>query len=144
MKRYTAGLMIFAFVFSFLCACNAMTPGPVTSRSQAAPVTAPATSKEATVAEETTGTSATEAYSTWSAEEETETELAEVDDSAVYVYAISGVNVRDAAGKGSNVIGTLSGGDRVEKIGEEGSWVMIRYQDGIGYVYNEYLTEEEP
>ena len=38
MKKQAAMLLLLAFCFSFITACNAYTPGPVTTRSQAAPV----------------------------------------------------------------------------------------------------------
>ena len=45
------------------------------------------------------------------------------------VYCTSPVNVRDAASTGSNVIGMLSTGDAVERLGQEGGWVKILYED---------------
>ncbi len=139
--KQTVSILLLTFAVSFICACNAMTPGPSTTRSQAAPVVTPTTEVAEATTEQVVAAS-TEAYSTWAAE--TGVEETEVDTTAVYVYAKSGVNVRDAAGKGSNVIGSLSEGERAEKLGEDGNWVMISYNDGVGYVYNEYLTDEEP
>ena len=45
------------------------------------------------------------------------------------ITCTSPVNVRDAASSQSHVIGELAKGDQVEKIGEDGGWIKIRYQD---------------
>ena len=44
------------------------------------------------------------------------------------ITCTSPVNVRDAASSQSRVIGELAKGDQVEKLGEDGGWVKIRYQ----------------
>ena len=43
------------------------------------------------------------------------------------ITCTSPVNVRDAASSQSRVIGELAKGDQVEKLGEDGGWVKIRY-----------------
>ncbi|MCD8125348.1 MAG: SH3 domain-containing protein [Lachnospiraceae bacterium] len=133
-------LLILCLVFG-LTACNAVTPGPSTTRSSAAAITA-TTAEEAQDEEDdaqSSGEGITEEES--SAEEsETETEAAEED----LVYATSGVNVRDAASSNSNIVGTLSEGEAVVKIGEEGSWTKVEYNGAECYVYSEYLTETAP
>ncbi len=137
------GIVLTAFVASFCCACNAVTPGPSTTRSIEAPVvvttampeetTAAATVKETTTVPETT------------TEEETILiETTEID-FGNYVYATTGVNVRNAPkSKGTDVLGTLRPGERVKKLGEEGKWTLIEYNGTEAYVFSEYLTEEEP
>ena len=58
---------------------------------------------------------------------------------AAYSLAKSGVNVRQGPNKNTTVLGTLSTGDAVEKVGQEGKWVEIKYQDGTAYVFEDYL-----
>ena len=52
------------------------------------------------------------------------------------------VNVRDAASSQSRVIGELAKGDQVEKLGEDGGWVKIRYQGQEAWVYEDYMSEK--
>ena len=54
----------------------------------------------------------------------------------------SPVNVRDAASRQSRVIGELAKGDQVEKLGEDGGWVKIRYQGQEAWVYEDYMSEK--
>lgn len=54
----------------------------------------------------------------------------------------SPVNVRDAASSQSRVIGELAKGDQVEKLGEDGGWVKIRYQGQEAWVYEDYMSEK--
>ncbi len=58
------------------------------------------------------------------------------------ITCTSPVNVRDAASSQSRVIGELAKGDQVEKLGEDGGWVKIRYQDQEAWVYEEYMSEK--
>ena len=58
------------------------------------------------------------------------------------ITCTSPVNVRDAASSQSRVIGELAKGDQVEKLGEDGGWVKIRYQGQEAWVYEEYLSEK--
>lgn len=60
------------------------------------------------------------------------------------VYCTSPVNVRDAASTGSNVIGMLSTGDAVERLGQEGGWVKILYEGQEAYVYQDYVSSTQP
>ena len=141
MKKQLALWIIFAFTFSFLCACSAVTPGPSTTRSQAAPMTVPTTAVAETQTESQTSEKQTEQYSTWAGvtHEETET-LPDADEvTGEILYVKSGVNVRQGPDKNSTVLGTLSSGDTVEKVGQEGRWVQIKYNDGTAYVFETYL-----
>ena len=56
------------------------------------------------------------------------------------ITCTSPVNVRDAASSQSRVIGELAKGDQVEKLGEDGGWVKIRYQGQEAWVYEEYMS----
>lgn len=143
MKKYTLGILMLAFTVSFLSACNAYTPGPVTTRSQAVPIPVPTTEE---IALETTTEAPTTAApeTTMDANIWVETSAVETTEAKVYVYAVAGVNVREGSTKNSDVIGTLSEGDQVEKLGEEGSWVKIDYKGTPAYVYGQYLSEEKP
>ncbi|MCC2237509.1 SH3 domain-containing protein [Fusicatenibacter sp. CLA-AA-H213] len=58
------------------------------------------------------------------------------------ITCTSPVNVRDAASSQSRVIGELAKGDQVEKLGENGGWVKIRYQGQEAWVYEEYMSEK--
>ena len=60
------------------------------------------------------------------------------------VYCTSPVNVRDAASTGSNVIGMLSTGDAVERLGRKGGWVKILYEGQEAYVYQDYVSSTQP
>ena len=141
MKKILPGLLTLAFLVSFLSACNAYTPGPVTSRSQAAPIPVPTTeaAPTTTAAPETTVPPTTADANIW-----VETTAPETTEAHIYLYAVSPVNVREGANKNSDVIATLSEGQKVEKLGEEGSWIMIDYKGQTAYVYGQYLSEEEP
>ncbi|MCD8011182.1 MAG: SH3 domain-containing protein [Lachnospiraceae bacterium] len=145
MKRNTGKrrgtVLLAACLLLVLTACNAVTPGPSTTRSSAAAISA--TTAEETLAEQAgaqdSGEDITEEES--SSEESTEETLTAEED---LVYAISGVNVRDAASSNSNIVGTLSEGESVVKLGEEGSWTKVEYNGAECYVYSEYLTETAP
>lgn len=58
------------------------------------------------------------------------------------ITCTSPVNVRDAASSQSRVIGELAKGDQVEKLGEDGGWVKIRYQGREAWVYEDYMSEK--
>ena len=58
------------------------------------------------------------------------------------ITCTSPVNVRDAASSQSRVIGELAKGDQVEKLGEDGGWVKIRYQGQEAWEYEEYMSEK--
>lgn len=58
------------------------------------------------------------------------------------ITCISPVNVRDAASSQSHVIGELAKGDQVEKLGEDGGWIKIRYQGQEAWVYEDYMSEK--
>ena len=58
------------------------------------------------------------------------------------ITCTSPVNVRDAASSQSRVIGELAKGDHVEKLGEDGGWVKIRYQGQEAWVYEDYMSEK--
>lgn len=58
------------------------------------------------------------------------------------ITCTSPVNVRDAASTQSRVIGELAKGDQVEKLGEDGGWVKIRYQGQEAWVYEDYMSEK--
>ena len=58
------------------------------------------------------------------------------------ITCTSPVNVRDAASSQSRAIGELAKGDQVEKLGEDGGWVKIRYQGQEAWVYEDYMSEK--
>ena len=61
-----------------------------------------------------------------------------------WIYCISPVNVRASAGNKEQILGTLTTGQKVEKLGQERSWIKIQYEEQEGWVYEEYLTDQEP
>jgi uncharacterized protein YkwD len=104
--------------------------------------------------EETTETDTEEIESTQTEEsEETEAEAAATGDSTDYtytdmsatMYADSSVSVRDLPSTDGNKLGSLSANQEVTVTGQcnETSWYRIEYKNGVGYVSNKYLSEEE-
>lgn len=57
------------------------------------------------------------------------------------MYCISPVNVRDAAGTDSTVIGELRTGEKVTVYSKAGGWIEISYNGQKAYVYEEYLSD---
>ena len=51
------------------------------------------------------------------------------------------VNFRSGAGTNYSSIGKLNKGDKIEYLGESGSWVKARYSGKTGYVYGSYVGE---
>ena len=64
------------------------------------------------------------------------------EESGHMITCTSPVNVRDAASSQSHVIGELVKGDQVQKIGEDGGWIKIRYQGQEAWVYEDYMSEK--
>lgn len=60
------------------------------------------------------------------------------------VYCISPVNVREGSSNQAAILGALTAGQAVEKLGEEKSWIKIRFEGKEGWVYGKYVTSEEP
>lgn len=61
-----------------------------------------------------------------------------------WVYCISPVNVRAGSGNKEQILGALTAGQKVEKLGEERSWIKIKFEGQEGWVYEKYVTDEEP
>lgn len=62
-----------------------------------------------------------------------------------YVYNVSsGLRVRKEPSTNSTVLGTLYSGNKVNIIGESGSWYKINYNNSTAYVHKDYITENEP
>ncbi|NLJ40082.1 MAG: SH3 domain-containing protein, partial [Clostridiales bacterium] len=51
----------------------------------------------------------------------------------------STLNVRNGAGTGNKIIGSLAKGKQVDIIEKKGSWYKIKYGSGTGYVHGDYL-----
>lgn len=75
-----------------------------------------------------------------------EIDVNNIDESQITVlYALKGVNVRSGPSLDSEVLGTLSKDQRVEKIvSNDNPWVKIRYNGQVAYVWHEYLTMAKP
>ena len=61
-----------------------------------------------------------------------------------WVYCVSPVNVRAGAGNGEQILGALTAGQKVEKLGQERSWIKIVFEGREGWVYEKYMTDEKP
>ncbi|WP_455538592.1 C40 family peptidase [Terrisporobacter sp.] len=53
------------------------------------------------------------------------------------------VNFRSGAGTNYSSLGKLNKGDKVEYLGESGSWVKIKYNGQTGYVYGSYVEKNK-
>lgn len=54
------------------------------------------------------------------------------------------MRVRSGAGLNYEVIGGITGGERVEILGKSGDWYQIRFGEGTGYVSGQYLSFTAP
>ncbi|NLO09573.1 MAG: L,D-transpeptidase family protein [Clostridiales bacterium] len=54
------------------------------------------------------------------------------------------VRLREDASMESNTLDLLSIGTRVEYIDRKGDWIKVKYDDEIGYIRNDLLSETEP
>lgn len=54
------------------------------------------------------------------------------------------MRVRSGAGLSYEVIGGITGGEKVEILGKNGDWYEIRFGEGSGYVSGQYLTFTQP
>lgn len=99
--------------------------------------------KEVNKVEETEKTEETEKL-----EETVETEeLVEVvfDESiAITVWTTSNVNLREKADGNSTVITTISKGTELKKGTEENGWTQVKYDDKLGFVSSQYVSETKP
>ena len=57
---------------------------------------------------------------------------------------ISTLNVRAKARSSSKKLGVLKQGDEVKVIGKSGKWSKINYEDGIAWLFTEYLSKTKP
>lgn len=61
---------------------------------------------------------------------------------AEYRVATTNVNVRSGPSSSKYpVIGSLKKGELVTYLGKDGSWSKIAYQNGVGYVFSQYLAD---
>ncbi len=59
-----------------------------------------------------------------------------------YRSATTGVNIRSGPGSLQYpVIGTLKKGEKVQYLGDSGSWAMVLYSGDIGFVFGKYLSD---
>lgn len=61
----------------------------------------------------------------------------------MYVTARDGLNVRNGAGKGNALLGTLSHGASVSVYQTSGNWAQIKYGSGKGWVCSDYLSSNK-
>ena len=54
---------------------------------------------------------------------------------------VNDVNIRSAATTDSASLGKAQEGDIYTKTGEEGDWIQIDYNGGVGYIRSDFLTE---
>jgi uncharacterized protein YgiM (DUF1202 family) len=60
------------------------------------------------------------------------------------VYTKTIVNVRAGAGKDYELLGTVGMNEPIIKIGEEGNWTKIKYQNASGYISSDYVVGNQP
>ncbi|TAH64015.1 MAG: hypothetical protein EWM47_13270 [Anaerolineaceae bacterium] len=87
-------------------------------------------------------------------EESLDVEIANVDEnediiseseSIMYYYVIGNVvRLRENASLESNTINLLSLGTRVKYMEKKGDWIKVKYDNEIGYIRNDLLSETEP
>ena len=78
-------------------------------------------------------------------EEEEEEEAVDVSTlETTVVYTTTAVNVRKEASTESEVITKLARKSEVNKVDEDGEWTRVVIDDGIGYIFSEYLVDELP
>ena len=58
----------------------------------------------------------------------------------VKVYATTDVNIRDGASFSSNVLGILSSGDGIDKVGEVDGWAQVLYNGQTAYIASSCLS----
>lgn len=58
----------------------------------------------------------------------------------VKVYATTDVNIRDGASVSSNVLGILSSGDGIDKVGEVDGWAQVLYNGQTAYIASSCLS----
>ena len=73
---------------------------------------------------------------------ETESEISTPTDNSVAYCNNDGVNVRDEAATGTEIIGNLNSGDEVKVLNRYYSdeWVQISFEGQTGYVHKDFLT----
>ena len=73
---------------------------------------------------------------------ETESEISTPTDNSVAYCNNDGVNVRDEAATGTEIIGNLNTGDEVKVLNRyyNDEWVQISFEGQTGYVHKDFLT----
>lgn len=61
-----------------------------------------------------------------------------------YVWATANVNLRAEASTSSEVLAVLNIGDELIKIGEQDGFIKVNFNGVEGYVYQDYVTDENP
>ncbi|WP_434797186.1 SH3 domain-containing protein [Terrisporobacter vanillatitrophus] len=62
-------------------------------------------------------------------------------DTEYRVITADAVNFRSGPSTSYASIGKFNKGDKVEYLGESGSWIKVKYSDKTGYVYGQYVGE---
>lgn len=62
-------------------------------------------------------------------------------DTEYRVITADAVNFRGGPSTSYSSIGKFNKGDKVEYLGESGSWIKVKYSNKTGYVYGEYVGE---
>lgn len=74
-------------------------------------------------------------------EEPAVTEIGHVEKGLVKFVKGNSINVRETPGLDSHIILQLNSATEVELVESEGSWSRIIYNDIIGYIHNDYLSD---
>lgn len=60
----------------------------------------------------------------------------------MYVNSANGVNLRNGPGTSYKSLGSVSNGEKLELVSQEGEWAKVKYKGETGYVSSKFLTEE--
>jgi uncharacterized protein YgiM (DUF1202 family) len=63
---------------------------------------------------------------------------------SMYVSSSNGVNFRQGPGTNRQSLGTISSGEKIEVLSNDGEWTKVRYNGKTGYVSSNLLSEEPP
>ena len=134
LSKYTRLALALSLLMILTCGCQAVTPGPVTTRNM---------TDTAAVQIEETSEAAVEETVEEAAEEETSSEVSDEVSEGTWMVAAADINVRSGPSTDDEVIGALFEGDEVLQIGTDGNWAKIQFEDGEGYASLNYLKQKE-
>lgn len=60
------------------------------------------------------------------------------------LYTTDGVNIRAEADSSSRICTAVSLGTLVTEVGSQGNWIEVKTDDVTGFIYKDFLSEEDP